>query len=99
MALTPEQLAKLTKLSHLQEMAARIKALFDALDAKVVKSVDLAKDATAETGYAASYTLSVNGTALGTKINIPKDFLVKSATLEVVDTADEPYSGAAVGDK
>ena len=99
MALTPEQLAKLTKLSHLQSLAARTKALFDALDAEVVKSVELAKDATAETGFAASYTLSVNGTALGTKINIPKDFLVKSATLEVVETADEPYSGAAVGDK
>lgn len=32
-------------------------------------------------------------------INIPKDYLVRSATIEVVDTADEPYSGAEVGDK
>ena len=99
MALTPEQLAKLTKLSHLQSLAARTKALFDALDAEVVKSVELEKDTTATTGYAASYTMSVNGTPLSTKINIPKDFLVKGATLEVVETADEPYSGAAVGDK
>ena len=32
-------------------------------------------------------------------INIPKDYLVRSATIEVVETADEPYSGAEVGDK
>lgn len=32
-------------------------------------------------------------------INIPKDYLVRSATIEVVTTADEPYSGAEVGDK
>lgn len=32
-------------------------------------------------------------------INIPKDYLVKSATVETVTTADVPYQGAAVGDK
>ena len=32
-------------------------------------------------------------------INIPKDYLVKSAVIEVVDTADTPYTGALVGDK
>lgn len=32
-------------------------------------------------------------------INIPKDYLVRSATIEIVDTADEPYTGAEVGDK
>ncbi len=32
-------------------------------------------------------------------INIPKDYLVRSATIETVATADEPYAGAAVGDK
>lgn len=35
---------------------------------------------------------------LGT-INIPKDYLVRSATIEVVITANTPYSGAVVGDK
>lgn len=32
-------------------------------------------------------------------INIPKDYLVKSAVIEVVETADTPYAGALVGDK
>ena len=32
-------------------------------------------------------------------INIPKDYLVRSATIQTVATADEPYTGAAVGDK
>lgn len=59
----------------------------------------IAQQATAETGYAATYILTKDGTQAGAKINIPKDFLVKSATLETVDTADTPYSGAAVGDK
>lgn len=33
------------------------------------------------------------------EINIPKDFLVKSASVETVATADTPYTGAQVGDK
>lgn len=32
-------------------------------------------------------------------INIPKDYLVRSATIEVVKTANQPYAGAEVGDK
>ena len=99
MALTPEQLAKITNLEQLQLLAQRTNAKFVALDAEVVKSVTVAKDATATTGYAASYTISVNNTPLATKIDIPKDFLVKSATLETVTTADVPYAGAVVGDK
>lgn len=57
------------------------------------------KKTTANTGYAASYTIKANGVALSPDIDIPKDFLVKSATLETVTTADTPYSGAQVGDK
>ena len=34
-----------------------------------------------------------------TTVNIPKDFLVKSASVETVTTADVPYPGAEVGDK
>ncbi len=57
------------------------------------------KKATANTGYAASYSIKANGVALSPDIDIPKDFLVKSATLETVTTADTPYQGAQVGDK
>lgn len=41
----------------------------------------------------------MDGTVVGTDINIPKDYLVKSADIKVVTTADDPYTGAAVGDK
>jgi hypothetical protein len=97
MALTTDQLKKLARIKDLQALATKVKELLTSSTG--VTSVTLAKDETAETGYAASYTLSVNGTALGTKINIPKDFLVKSATLQTVSTADTPYTGAAVDDK
>ena len=43
--------------------------------------------------------MTVDGTVVGADINIPKDYLVKSADIKVVDTADVPYTGAAVGDK
>ena len=106
MALTPEQLAKLTNLEQLQLLAQRTNAKFVALDGEVVKSVSVAKDATATTGYAASYTISVNGTALPTKIDIPKDWLLSGVTKGTVTAEDKAAGGKfendsdfAVGDK
>lgn len=61
--------------------------------------VTVEKLTTATAGYASSYVVKQNGVQVGATIDIPKDYLVKSATLSVVKTADEPYSGAAVGDK
>jgi hypothetical protein len=68
-------------------------------DGAVDVLIAVEKKASANTGYAASYTIKANGTALSPDIDIPKDFLVKSATLETVTTADTPYQGAQVGDK
>lgn len=65
---------------------------------KADSSVSLVKDTTAQSGYIASYTISQGGTELG-KINIPKDYLVKSGEIKEVTTANQPYTGAAVGDK
>lgn len=61
--------------------------------------VDVVKQATAETGFAATYVVKQNGSQVGSKINIPKDFLVRSATMGTVSTADSPQQGFAVGDK
>lgn len=69
------------------------------VDGAVDVLIAIEKKATANTGYAASYSIKANGVALSPDIDIPKDFLVKSATLETVTTADTPYSGAKVGDK
>lgn len=51
------------------------------------------------TAYTASYVVKQNGTAVGVPIDIPKDYLVKSATLETCTVADQPVSGLVVGDK
>ena len=62
------------------------------------KTVTVSKQATADSGYAATYVVKQNNTHVGDKINIPKDYLVKSATVETVSTANSPVSGYAVGD-
>lgn len=45
------------------------------------------------------YVASNTETAVGAKINIPKDMVVSSGEVKVVATANDPYDGAAIGDK
>lgn len=59
----------------------------------------ITKQASADDGFVATYQLFKDSTAVGDKINIPKDFLVKGASIKTVATADQPYEGAKVGDK
>lgn len=62
--------------------------------------LEIEKQETAEEGYFATYKLvDALGGQHGAKINIPKDFLVKSAELKTVEIAGEPYPEAQVGDK
>ena len=55
---------------------------------------------TAETteGYLKTYQITQGGNSVGT-IDIPKDYLVKSATLETCAADDQPQAGFHVGDK
>ena len=46
--------------------------------------VTLEKQSEADTGYASTYVLKQGGTAISPKINIPKDKLLQSASLETV---------------
>lgn len=62
-------------------------------------TIDVIKKATAESGYAATYEITQSGVKVGASINIPKDFLVKSASVQTVSTANTPVSGYVVGDK
>ncbi|MBO6304496.1 MAG: hypothetical protein J6M62_05375 [Selenomonadaceae bacterium] len=62
-------------------------------------AVTVEKLETATEGYAHSYAVKQNGVQVGATINIPKDFLVKSATVETVATADTPVAGYTVGQK
>ena len=61
--------------------------------------VTVEKKQTAETGYLATYEIKQNGSKVGVSINIPKDYLVKSASVGTVSTANNPVSGYSVGDK
>ena len=61
--------------------------------------VTLEEQSTAETGYAKTYVIKQGGTALSPKINIPKDFLVKSGQVKTCTTANVPVQGYVVGDK
>lgn len=69
------------------------------LDADDLKTYTVTKQQVAEAGYSSTYQLFENGTAVGDKINIPKDLVVESGSVETVETADVPYAGAQVGDK
>lgn len=70
-------------------------------EAKKTLGVKIKKLDTAETGYVASYQLvnSSTGTVIGDTINIPKDYLVKSATLGTATEDDKPQEGIKKGDK
>lgn len=63
-----------------------------------VPEYTLAKKATAEDGYFASYELQKDGTKIGETINIPKDYLVKSAEIKESTGEDDP-SGFDAGVK
>lgn len=49
-------------------------------------------------GYLKSYELRKNGAKVGVSIDIPKDLVVTKGEVKEVETQDDPYSGAQVGD-
>lgn len=63
-----------------------------------VPEYTISKLATATTGYLASYQLQKDGTGIGDVINIPKDYLVKSAEVKT-STGDGDPSGFPAGTK
>ena len=68
----------------------------------VIPRYTLEKQETAEAGYLASYrlkqTLGEEVSYVGESINIARDLVLQSATLEVVTEKDIPYPGANTGD-
>ena len=64
-----------------------------------VKEYSLVKKQTAEEGFFASYNLTKAGEVVGDTINIPKDYLVKSATIATCSAANTPVEGYKKGDK
>lgn len=78
-------------------MSAEDKIKLDAIDTQY--SINVEKQSTADSGFFSTYVVKQNNTQKGVKINIPKDFLVKSATVKACTTANSPVSGYEVGDK
>jgi len=69
-------------------------------DIQAVNNYNIEKLETAESGYIASYKLvDATGAQKGATINIPKDFLVKSAELKTCTQDNVPVEGYRVGDK
>ena len=54
----------------------------------VAPEYSITKDATAQSGFLATYHLTKGGVEVGTAINIPKDYLVKSAEVKVATGSD-----------
>jgi hypothetical protein len=61
--------------------------------------VTIEKLATPNDGYSSSYQLKVNGNVTGDVINIPKDLVVQSGSVNTVTEVDNPVEGYVVGDK
>lgn len=74
----------------------------DASGAIDVPEYAIEKQEVAEDGYAVSYklkkTVGEASSYVGHTINIPKDMVLKAATLETVEEVNVPYLGAAIGD-
>lgn len=103
-------MSKLITLSQAEDLANAVigkVAAKNYLESADLPSYTIKKQAEAETGYAHTYQLfevvgsgaSATETAVGAKINIPKDMVVSAAELKTVTVEDEPYEGAEVGDK
>lgn len=68
-----------------------------------VPEYTIEKQKVSEEGFIATYKLkkTENGesTYVGDAVNVPKDKVLQSAVLKIVEVADEPYENAKVGDK
>ena len=65
-------------------------------------NLNVVKQSTAETGYASTYYITQNGSQIGAKINIEKDKMLRSISIETVGstpTQEEIDAGMTTGDK
>lgn len=62
-------------------------------------TVDVVKQTTPDAGYLTTYVIKQGNKTVGTKINIPKDFLIKSASIKTSTADNTPISGIMKGDK
>lgn len=80
------------------DVEGALQELAKAIEVGGTGSVVTLEEGQAEGGYLKTYVIKQGKDEVG-KINIPKDFLVKSGTVETVKTENDPYNGAKVGEK
>ena len=95
---TVEEGAQVNKIEKVKVNGVELSITSKAVDV-TVPEYTLTKQATADSGYAATYQLFKGNTAVGDKINIAKDMVVQSGSVKSVTTANQPVSGYKVGDK
>lgn len=90
-----------TSIGNLENLATKDKATIVAAinSLKTESTVTVEKKQTAEEGFAATYIIKQNEKQVGSSINIPKDFLIKSGTVKTVTTINQPVNGYKVGQK
>ena len=90
-----------TSIGNLENLTTKDKATIVAAinSLKTESTVTVEKKQTAEEGFATSYIIKQNEKQVGSSINIPKDFLVKSGTVKTVSTINQPVNGYKVGQK
>lgn len=90
-----------TSIGNLENLTTKDKATIVAAinSLKTESTVTVEKKQTAEEGFAATYIIKQNEKQVGSSINIPKDFLVKSGTVKTVTTINQPVNGYKVGQK
>ena len=68
-----------------------------------LSSIKIVKKATPNTDQSATYELQAtfgdSTQTLGASIDVPKDMVIQSGTVGTVTVANQPYTGAVVGDK
>ncbi len=98
---TVEAGAQVNKIEKIKVNGTEISIVNKAVDITIQdESVySISKLANAQSGYSATYQLTKDGSKVGEYINIPKDLVVQSGTVETCDEEDSPEEGYQVGDK
>lgn len=98
---TVEAGAQVNKIEKIKVNGAEVSIVSKEVDIQIPSASEytIQKQGTADEGYSATYQLYKDSTAVGEKINIPKDMVVQSGTVEEVVEPDQPVSGYQVGDK
>lgn len=103
-AVEAELASQIAEKDSLPERSAQTIGMFltnDGTDAEwaSLPEYTITKDTQAETGYAHTYHLQKDGVNVGASINIPKDMVVESGSVETCTQDDVPVEGYRVGDK